>query len=158
MEIIKFEQLNHDEQKLVDAAMYAAEKSITGKKNFVGSAILGSKGGVFGGATIARTRAIGSTCSERMALDQLYFDGNEIPKIICTIGTFERAGWENQFICTPCGVCLEMLLECTKHFGIDSLNLICSSWDKSKILKCTLDEIFPQVGKGKWQRCDTTTL
>ncbi|MEK7163044.1 MAG: hypothetical protein AAB696_02020 [Patescibacteria group bacterium] len=158
MIIVNFTKLNKEEKKLVNKAKLAAKNSVINKNSFVGAVILGAKGGIYKGATIGRTRAIGSTCSERMALDQLYFQGKEEPKIICTIGMFERFGWKNNFICTPCGVCLEMFFESMKFFKISNLKFICSSWDKTKILKCTFEELFPQIGKGQWQRNDSTTL
>lgn len=158
MEIVNYIKLSEEEKGLVNEAKNIAKKSITGKNSFVGAVILGTKGGIYKGASIARTRAIGSTCSERMALDQLYFYELEAPKIICTIGTFERKEWSDEFICTPCGVCLEMFFESTKYFNIPSINFICASWNKSKILKCTLEELFPQIGKGNWQRNESTTI
>lgn len=150
--IINFEKLKEQEKKFIIEAEKIAKKSITNKNSFVGAIILGTKKGVYSGATIARTRAIGSTCSERMALDHLYFNGLEAPKTVFTIGTFERMGWSNDFVCTPCGVCLEMFFESIKFFNIPNINFVCSSWSKNKILKSNLYELFPQIGKGNWQR------
>lgn len=158
MIIAKFLQLSQKEKKFINEAKKVAVKSVIDKKSFVGAIIAGDKGGVYKGATIARTRAIGSTCSERMALDQLYFNGKEAPQKVFIIGTFERHGWKNSFICTPCGACLEMFLESLKIFNISSLEFICSSWDKTRILKCELNELFPQIGKGKWKRNEGSSL
>ena len=75
------------EVKLIEEAKKIAKQSITGKKTFAGAVILGTKGGIYRGATIARTRAIGSTCSERMALDQLFFQIKNLTTFICEVYT-----------------------------------------------------------------------
>lgn len=158
MSIDDFKALNSEEKKFLEEVKGIAEKSVADGKSHVGALIIGTKGGIYRGATIARTRAIGSTCSERMALDQLYFGGDEAPKVVFTIGTFSRPGWKNNFICTPCGVCLEMFFESTKFFNISNVDFICSSWDMTRILRCKLEELFPQIDKGNWQRNESAAL
>lgn len=152
MQIIPLKELNELENGLLEQAYDAAKKTAPSSTCMVGAAILSNKGKIFCGATVLRTRAIGSTCSERMALDQLYFEGDQVPITICTIGTFSRPGWQDDYLCTPCGVCLEMFLEATKFFNVHDIDFICSSWDKSKIIKTSLNELFPQISKGNWTR------
>ena len=158
MTIGNFKALNSEEKKFLKETKRIAKKSVANGRSHVGALVMGTKGGIYKGVTIARTRAIGSTCSERMALDQLYFSGKEAPKTVFTIGTFNRPGWKDNFVCTPCGVCLEMFFESTKFFNISSIDLICSSWDMTKILRCKLEELFPQIDKNNWQRDGSTTL
>lgn len=45
-----------------------------------------------------RTRAIGSTCAERMAVDQLFFYNNKKPCLIVLTGLFNRKGWTKDTI------------------------------------------------------------
>ena len=153
MKILDYSQLGNQDKKILDETKKIAKNhSVIKKSTWAGAIIVGNKGGLYKGATIGRTRAIGSTCSERMALDSLYFHKKEYPVKVFTIGTFERREWNDSFICTPCGVCLEMLFEASIFFNIEKLDFVCSSWDKTKILKADLQELFPQIGKGKWRR------
>lgn len=152
MEILNYKKLNFRDKENINRAKKIALKSITNKKTYVGVVILGDRGGIYGGVTLARTRAIGSTCAERMALDQLFFKGREKPKIVYMIGIFERLGWREDYICTPCGVCLEMFFESIKFFNIDEIKFICSSWNKKNIIKCSLKDLFPKYGNQEWKR------
>lgn len=152
MKIINYEKLSDNDKKYLDIAKETAKKSVSEKENYVGAVIVGDKSGVYKGATVARTRVIGSTCSERMALDNFYFNNKEVPRKVFTIGTFERKGWSDDYICSPCGVCLEMIFEAKIHYGVNRINFFCSSWNKKNILVCELNDLFPQIGKGGWSR------
>lgn len=152
MKYISTLNLNKDEKKLIKEAFIAAEHSVSNSGHKVGCAILCKNGEIFKGATNSRTRAIGSTCAERMAVDQLYFHHNKKPNIFALAGTFSREGWSNDFVCTPCGVCLEMLFEMVLDLNLDDLDFLCPNWNKNKILKIKLSELYPQFGKGKWKR------
>ena len=108
-------------------------------------------GSTYQGATTTRTRAIGSTCAERMALDQWYFKHPKKDPAICyLVGTFDRESWQDNFICTPCGVCLEMFLELLIQRKLKKLKFMCGNWKLSKVLIADLSELFPQFGKGGW--------
>ena len=152
MKYISALDLNKHEKNLMEQAFNAAEHSgsILGHK--VGCAILCENKEMFVGATNSRSRAIGSTCAERMAVDQMYFHGNRKPKIFVIAGTFIREGWSNDFVCTPCGVCMEMFFEMALDLKLNDLEFLCPNWNKDKILKIKLSELYPQFGKGKWKR------
>lgn len=57
----------------------------------IGCVIKCKNGNKFLGATNIRSRAIGSTCAERMALDQMYFYKNKHPQICVIIGKLPEA-------------------------------------------------------------------
>ncbi|MDD2732074.1 MAG: hypothetical protein PHI53_02665 [Candidatus Pacebacteria bacterium] len=69
MEIIKYSNLSQEEKQLVNKAIMIAEQSNFGADNKIGCVILCKNGDEFYGAVMDRTRAIGSTCAERMAVD-----------------------------------------------------------------------------------------
>ena len=148
MKFIKYSDLNRKEKNLVNKAFKAAKRSISEKGHQVGCAILCKNGSVFLGATSERSHAIGSTCAERMAVDQLYFHGNKQPKVCVLVGLFKRKGWSQNLVCTPCGVCLEMFRELITNLKLDDLPFICPSWNKKRILKASLNELFPNSNKG----------
>lgn len=152
MEYISKFNLSEKEKRLINEAFNAAEHSVSSSGHKVGCSIICENGDMFIGATNSRSRAIGSTCAERMAVDQLYFHKNKRPIIIALIGTFTREGWSDDYICTPCGVCLEMFFEMTLELNINELDFLCLSWNQNKILRIKLSELYPQFGKGRWKR------
>ncbi|MFA5742643.1 MAG: hypothetical protein WCX77_02665 [Candidatus Paceibacterota bacterium] len=146
MDFLKFSSLNKEDLFLVEKAFKSAENSISDKGHKVGCAILDANGNIHVGATNVRSRVIGSTCAERMAMDSVWFK-KQTPKICVLVGKFNRSGWSDDLICTPCGVCLEMFFESINDFGLEDLPFICAAWDRSRILKINLSELYPQIGK-----------
>lgn len=148
MEFVKYSDLTRKEKDLVNKAFKAAKHSISEKGHKVGCTILCKNGDVFLGATNERSHAIGSTCAERMAVDQLYFHGNKQPKLCVLVGVFARNDWTQDLVCTPCGVCLEMFRKLIMNFKLDDLHFICLSWNKKRVLKAKLIELYPKLNKG----------
>ena len=151
MRFINFNKIISKDRRLLVSARKVAEHSVTGRGHRVGCIVVCADGSMDSGATIARTRAIGSTCDERMALDQWYFSSPKSnPEACYLVGMFERGSWEDNFICTPCGVCLEMFLELMADRKLKKLRFICTNWKLSRVLIADLSELFPQLGKGGW--------
>lgn len=144
MNFVTFLSLNKNEKDLAEAAFEAANHSISDHK--VGCAIRDTDGGTHKGSVNRHSRVVGPTCAERMAVDQLNFNG-KTPEQCALVGTFKREGWKDYFLCTPCGVCLEMFLDLKKRLDIEEIHFLCVSWDKTKVLKVTLSELYPQIGK-----------
>ncbi len=144
MKSVSFSSLNKIEQNLIKEAFEASEHSISDHK--VGCAILDTEGGIHKGSVNRHSRVVGPTCAERMAVDQLSFK-DKIPELCVLVGTFKRKGWKDHFLCTPCGVCLEMFLDLKKRLGIEEVRFLCVSWDKTKVLRVDLGELYPQIGK-----------
>ncbi len=155
----KLKKISNRDKELLLLAKKIAERSVSPKRHKVGCVIVCSDGSKYLGATVARTRTIGSTCAERMALDQWYFSNSTSDPSTCyLIGTFNRKNWEKDLICTPCGVCLEMFLELIVQRGLKNLKFICGSWDLSKILLTNLKELFPQREKSECPHTNNTGI
>ena len=151
MRIVNFKKISIKDRQFLLLAKKTAEHSVSLKGHKVGCVIVCSDGSGYFGATVARTRAIGSTCAERMALDQWYFSNSEKSPVTCyLVGTFNRKSWRENLICTSCGVCLEMFLELLAQQGLKKLKFICSNWNLDRVLLTDLKELFPQHGKGGW--------
>jgi len=108
MKTIKFTDLSNEEELLVEKAFKAAEHSVASKGHKVGCVITCENGEFYVGATNARTRVIGSTCAERMAVDQLVYHGNKKPNLCVLVCLLKRNNWTRSSIGTPCGACLEL--------------------------------------------------
>ena len=151
MRITSFAKMPAKHRLRLVRAKRAASRSVDPRGHRVGCLIACAGGEEFLGATASRTRAIGSTCAERMALDQWYFDRSHPAPVVCyLVGNFMRESWKKHFVCTPCGTCLEMFLELFVDQNLDKLKFICGSWDLKRVLVADLDELFPQFGKGGW--------
>lgn len=152
MEFVTKKQLHSNELLLIDKAFDASKHSVTTPGHKVGCAIMSKRGNVFVGATCERTRVIGSTCAERMAVDQMVFKGDRKPILCVIVGKFIRYGWSRDSLCTPCGVCLEMFFELIQHQGVKDLLFLLPSWNKKRFLRIKLSELYPQIGRGSWKR------
>lgn len=151
MRIVNYNKILSQDKKFLLSAKMAAERSVTENKHRVGCILICANGPIYKGATVARTRAIGSTCAERMALDQWYFSNiQSLPTTCYIIATFDRASWSDNSICTPCGVCLEMFLELFIAQKLNKLRFVCGNWKLTRALITDLRELFPQVGKRGW--------
>ncbi|HEQ65488.1 MAG TPA: cytidine deaminase [bacterium] len=149
-EIIDKTSLNPMEKELLNLARKSAFHSIHHSSSHkVGAVIYCKNGKTYTGATLARTRIIGSTCAERMALDQMHYDRNREPELCVVTGLLNRPSWTEKSILTPCGVCLEMFWETIIELGLEDLDFICSSWDQSRIVRTKLSILFPKVDKGR---------
>ncbi|MFH1193088.1 MAG: hypothetical protein V1656_02100, partial [Candidatus Jorgensenbacteria bacterium] len=134
MKIVKFAALTKEEARLLKKAQEVAKKSASDLGHQIGCLIRCKNGEEYTGATNIRTRTIGSTCAERMALDQMYFHKNVHPKLCVLIGklpeTNWRLRWSERNICTPCGVCLETMRQTIRLLRLKDIDFLCSSWDK----------------------------
>ncbi|MEK7078119.1 MAG: cytidine deaminase [Patescibacteria group bacterium] len=151
MRLTSYKKLSEEDKNFLISAKKTAERSVTLKGHKIGCLIICSDGSTYLGATAARTRVVGSTCAERMALDQWYFsDAKTDPQICYLTGVLNRISWRDDFVCTPCGACLEMFLELFVERNLKSLKFVCSNWRLNKVLIADLSELFPQIGKGGW--------
>lgn len=86
MEIVSFSALTKEETRLLKKAQEVAKKSASDLGHQIGCLIKCKNGKDYVGATNIRTRTIGSTCAERMALDQMHFHKNTHPELCVLIG------------------------------------------------------------------------
>ncbi len=151
MKILNIKKVPRDDKQLLLRAKDVAQKTVSPKEHKIGCVVVVGSGSAYEGASVSRTRAIGSTCAERMAVDRLYFSGDKSRVATCyLVGRLDRQSWKDNFICTPCGVCLEMFLELMISKKGRDIRFVCASWDLSRVLTANLSELFPQVGKGGW--------
>lgn len=145
MKYEKFSELSDKERLLIERAFEASEHSVSPSGHKVGSAILCNNEEIYLGATNTRSRAIGSTCAERMAVDQMAFHGNETPELVALVGLLQRDKWSENNIITPCGVCLEMYWELIMRLGMEDVEFLCTSWNKVRVLRIKLTELYPRI-------------
>ena len=143
VEYIKLQNLNRNEVPLVELALSIASKSVSKTGRKVGCIILCEDGKAFEGTTNEHARYLGSTCAERMAVDQLYKDSKSAPQKLFLTGYTEDS--DTQKVLLPCGCCRELLFQTLSHFQIDNLQVISFSWDKSVFLKTSVRELFPVI-------------
>jgi len=100
MRIVKFKNIPRKHRDLLLLTKKVADRSISPRGSKVGCIIVCSDGSKYLGATVSRTKVIGSTCAERMALDQWYFSNSRsTPETCYLVGTFNRKNWKkNQFV------------------------------------------------------------
>lgn len=121
-----------------------ALKSFPAHRNKISAALICENGKVFTGFTIRRSSILGSTCAERMALDN-WFQDDEKPKVVklILIGKIMRDGWDDTHICYPCGVCRELYHQFTYINEIKDFRFDCYSWDlKNRDIKSIKDLLF----------------
>ena len=138
-------ELSNEERNLLEIALDAAQHSLSPRGHKVGAVILCSDGSVYQGATLSHNRMVGSTCAERMAIDQMYFMGGTKPKLLVLVSLMVRSNWTASDVSTPCGVCLDMMWEMAITFDMNDFDIIASSWDQTKIIKTTLFKLFPKL-------------
>lgn len=144
MKYVDLEQLSPEIQAAATEAKDWAEKSVTPSGGRVGCSFILENGMLCCGATVGHSRIVGSTCAERMAIDKLYLSRQKA-KTCILIGKLVRGEWTEESICTPCGKCLEMMWEYLMYYDMDDIEIYCLSWNKSRILKTTLTELYPRA-------------
>ena len=87
-------------------------------------------GKYFTGFTIKRSTVLGSTCAERMALDNWFQDtGKPKPIKLILIGIILRKGWKESHVCYPCGSCRELYHQFAYINKLKNFSFECYSWD-----------------------------
>lgn len=137
-------ELTITEKKFLDLTIGSARKSTSKLGRRVGCLILTEDGNQYLGSVNERNRVIGTTCAERMAMDQLLRHSKSAPKIIFIVAKFDKDFWSDDDICTPCGVCREMFRYVQNYFKVKDLNFVCFSWNKKRALKAKLSDFLPE--------------
>ena len=96
----------------------------------VGAALLGINGKVYTGCNIESASYGATICAERAAIANAFSDGCQ---------RFIRAAVisDKNEICTPCGICRQMLYEFSEH-----LMVLCCSAD-GKVKEYSIEELLP---------------
>ena len=121
---------------LVKKANEARAKSYCPYSNFaVGAALLCSDGTVYTGANIENASYTPTICAERVAFFQAVHEGHLDFTAIAIVGGSK--GSDIDALCTPCGVCRQVLSE----FCDADLKIILEDGDSLRTL--TLGELLP---------------
>lgn len=149
MKYLSWDELNDEQKSLLETAKSNAEKSVSQNGHKVGCAIHGTHS-TYTGSTISHPRIIGSTCAERMAIDNLLI-ADDKPSLVAVVGKLNRDSWTAENLCTPCGLCLEMFWELQMKTGLDDIEFICANWNLDRIVRIKLSELFPRFEAVKRQ-------
>lgn len=140
MQSITFSDLSSAEQavllKAKEAAAHYKNKKGT---HYFGSALQTKDGLLFTGASLGRSAASSSTCSERMAVDSAMFNGRHDYTLIATIG-FHKDGTVSELM-FPCGKCRQILFDYCQDSSPGVI--IVSNSDMSKIVRADINELLP---------------
>lgn len=123
-----------DDQKLVDLAYEAREKSYSPYSNFkVGAAILTDDGHVYTGCNVENSSYGATICAERTAALKAVSEGHRTFKAIAIVSS------SNQYT-YPCGICRQFLSEFMKDNG----EIILHDMSKGR-KKYRLGELLPEM-------------
>ena len=121
---------------LVKKANEARAKSYCPYSNFaVGAALLCSDGTIFTGANIENASYTPTICAERVAFFQAVHEGHHDFTAIAIVGGSK--GSDIDALCTPCGVCRQVMSEFCKG----DFKIILSDGKTDSVF--TLDDMLP---------------
>lgn len=105
-------------ENLISIAMKAKENSFANTTNYnVGAALLAKSGTIYMGANIEEYAIPSlSNCAERVAIQNAYSHGEREFEKIAIVGS--KAGFKNLDNVTPCGVCLQYILDMCSDIDI----------------------------------------
>ena len=127
---------NETVSMLVKKANEAREKSYCPYSGFaVGAALLCSDGTIYTGANIENASYTPTICAERVAFFQAVHAGNREFTAIAIVGGAK--GKEIDSLCTPCGVCRQVMSEFCKG----DFKIILSDGKTDSVF--TLDDMLP---------------
>ena len=121
---------------LIEKANEARAKSYCPYSGFaVGAALLCSDGTIYTGANIENASYTPTICAERVAFFQAVHEGHLDFSAIAIVGGLK--GSEISALCTPCGVCRQVMSEFCKG----DFNIILSDGKTNSVF--TLDDMLP---------------
>ena len=113
MKEIKYSQLDKKQKKVLDEAAKAMEKAYNPYSHFyVGAAILSEEGKIIIGSNVENAAYGPSICAERSAIVSANAMGIRIFDKVAVIA--RREDFDTTEVTAPCGVCRQMLYECSQ--------------------------------------------
>lgn len=105
------------EAELIQCAMQARKQSYSPYSGFkVGAALLTKSGKVYQGCNVENAAYTPTNCAERTAIFKAVSEGERQFEAIAIVG---GKGEEPNAVCTPCGVCRQVLAEfCDDDFKV----------------------------------------
>lgn len=132
-------ELYEEAKKLMEIAQNARANAYTPYSHFsVGAALLCEDGSVYSGCNVENAAYSPGNCAERTAIFKAVSEGKRKFTAIAIVGAKEGKNPSGDSICTPCGVCRQVMGEfCeAKAFRIYVT-------DGNRLLCYTLDELLP---------------
>jgi cytidine deaminase len=128
--------LNELEEKLLEEAEHAMERSYSPYSNFkVGAAVLSADGRMVSGTNYENASYGCTICAEGVAVTRANVEGIDDIISIAIIGSSDE-------LVTPCGACRQVLSEASFRCNRD-LSVIMSSCDKREVVKMKLSDLLP---------------
>ena len=126
-------------ESLIVEAFEARKKSYSPYSHFsVGAALLTTSGTIYQGCNIENAAYTPSNCAERTAFFKAVSEGEKEFLAIAVVGGMREQNIGEVNICSPCGVCRQVMLEfCQKDF------IIILATDKEHYELHTLEELVP---------------
>jgi cytidine deaminase len=141
MKNVKYDNLTEIQKKLLNEAEKAMQTAYIPYSHFsVGAALLTSDGTMVTGSNIENASYSPSICAERSAIARANAMGFKMYKSIAVISKSENRDLDN--ICSPCGVCRQVLYEFSQISGVD-LEVVMSNSNKDKIIIAKISELLP---------------
>ncbi len=125
--------------KLIKLAEEARERAYAPYSGFlVGAALLAESGKIYTGCNIENAALGPSNCAERTAFFKAIYEGERGFSMIAVVGRAAGIPAEKGEICTPCGVCRQVMAEfCRPDF------VIVAAADEKRWKAYTLQELLP---------------
>jgi cytidine deaminase len=99
---------------------------------------------VFRGANIRRRGFSGSTCAERMVLDQaLYAGARHLDQLVVILASTTPGDTVDVQACGPCGLCRQQYMEAMDLLGSNDLTVYFTNEQKQMVIQTSLVELLP---------------
>ena len=131
------------DKELILKAKQAAENAYAPYSSFaVGAALLTETGEIYTGCNVENSSYGATNCAERTAVFKAVSDGKRSFKKLALVG--RKMGKADGDICTPCGICRQILSEfCKNDFQI------LMSADGKSYKEVTLGDLLPNAFSAK---------
>lgn len=141
MKKVAFDNLTQSEQGLLHAARRAMEGAYNPySRFFVGAALLMKDGSIVTGCNCENASFALTICAERAAIARAFSDGQRIVKQFAIIGRGATAPLKD--VISPCGMCRQMMFECSQLTG-HPISVLLASTEMHRIVVTNTDELLP---------------
>ena len=141
MRKVAFNNLSKTEQALLTSAREAMEGAYNPySRFFVGAALLMKDGSIVTGCNCENASYALTICAERAAIARAFSAGQRVVTRVAIIGRGANAPLRD--VISPCGMCRQMLFECSQLTG-RPIKVLLASTDMRKIVMTDTDELLP---------------
>jgi len=141
--MLRWDNLSESQQRLVEAAEKARDKSYSPYSGFkVGVALRAQTGEIILGTNFENASYGLTVCAERVAIFAANVQGIRKLESVAIIAEGKEGPVEN--IVVPCGACRQVLYEAAQLSGKD-LELILSNSNKTRLQLTTIGDLLPSA-------------